>query len=328
MSAVDTVVQPGTSTLAGRLTMPVHDTPSGRTETLNAGFNALIDDREPFDRIRERSGGRAVLVPGLIAGLDAAWRRHGSRPWSELGGPAAHFAREGFPLSAHYRLVARSRQEVLTRHPEGRAIFADLFDDAAAERIFRQPQLADTLDRIGADGADHIYQGPWAKRLVEAVGGIGGTMTLADLSGYQARWMEPMTGEYLGRQVRVCPPLKYGGSVVLLAQAAAEALGLHRRPPRWQSADSRYGEIQAMAGVIAARGRAGAADEIAARIRRGDFIGGPFEPPRGSHAVAAVGIDPGTDQRRAVTDPRLMGHPAAGWLPLSAAHLRPALGRL
>ncbi|WAL64711.1 gamma-glutamyltransferase [Amycolatopsis cynarae] len=299
MTVVDTVVQPGTSTLGGHLTMLVHDTSSGRTDTLNAGFDSVTGDGDPYDRIAERAGGRAVLVPGLIAGLDAAWQRYGRLPWGELWRPAAYFAREGFPLSQHYALVARSRRQVLTRHPEGRAIFGALVDNSVdssgatqeAGWIFRQPQLADTLDRIGTDGAGYVYQGPWAQRLVEAVGRLDGRMTLSDLARYQARWHEPLVGTYLGKELRVCPPPHYGGAVVLLALAVAEALGLHERPPRWRSADSFYDEIQAMAGAIAARGQHDEVDDITQRIRRREFIGGPFEPPQGSHSLAAVDAD-------------------------------------
>lgn len=48
-------------------------------------------------------GGLAVAVPGELQGLEAVWKRFGSKPWSELVKPAADLARSGF--AAHPYLV-------------------------------------------------------------------------------------------------------------------------------------------------------------------------------------------------------------------------------
>jgi gamma-glutamyltranspeptidase/glutathione hydrolase len=109
MSVVDTVVQPGTSTLGGHLTLLVHNTKTGVTETLNGGFVSVAGDPDPFDRVAERTSGRAVVVPGLIGGLETAWRRHGRLPWARLWEPGIRYARDGFEVNEKYKLVARSR---------------------------------------------------------------------------------------------------------------------------------------------------------------------------------------------------------------------------
>jgi gamma-glutamyltranspeptidase/glutathione hydrolase len=268
MSVVDTVVQPGTSTLGGHLTLLVHNTTTGVTETLNGGFVSVADDHDPFDRVAERTSGRAVVVPGIIAGLEAAWRRYGKVPWARLWESGIRLARDGFAVSEKYRLVARSRNR-------------EVGD------FLVQDDLAATLARVATDGAAYVYQGRWAENLVAAVRARGGRMTTADLAGYQAVWGEPEVGTYLGREIRVAPPPQYGGSVVLKALEVAEALDLHNRPPRWESPDSLYDEIQAMAGAITARHRGTSTDEIVDRITRRVPIGSPGEPPRGSHSVAA-----------------------------------------
>lgn len=308
MVAADTVIVPGTSTLGGTMGVVYHDAATDKTYALNAGLNSVLDDAEPYDHLQHRETGRAVLVPGMIAGLEALWGRFGLLKWSDLWKPAIHFAREGFPLYDLYWGNMQRRREVLLRFPEGRAIFAPCGDLPAPRSLFRQPLLAQTLECLAVEGAEYAYRGAWAAQLVSAVQGLGGRMRLEDLARYEVRWDEATVGTYLEYEVRTCTAPHYGGPALLLALNIAEALDLHDRPTRWEAAQSLYDEIQAgkcamNASVFQmdpetaseqARGEAARwlskdfAREEARRIRDGRNSGPDHPLVCGSHQVAAV----------------------------------------
>ena len=222
-----------------------HDGVTGQTHALNAGLNSVLDDAGPYDHLQHRETGRAVLVPGMIAGLEALWKRFGVLAWADLWQPAIYFAREGFPLYDLYWGNMQRRREVLLRFPEGRAIFAPEGELPLQGSVFRQPLLAETLTHLASEGAEYAYRGTWAEQLAAAVQGLGGRMRPRDLARYEVRWDAPTVGRYLEYEIRTSSAPHYGGPALLLALNIAEALDLHRRPPRGVSARSLYDEIQA-----------------------------------------------------------------------------------
>jgi gamma-glutamyltranspeptidase / glutathione hydrolase len=252
MIAVDTVVQPGSITLAGSLGLIIHETMSGETHTLNAGFNRVLNDTNDYDHETHHSTGRAVLVPGVVAGLETLWHRFGVLPWTDLWRPAIYFAREGFILNDDYIKTLQRRQDILLRYPEGRAIFAP--DGKLPEKgaLFRQPQLAETLKKVSLRGTTYFYKGDWARHLINAIHRHEGAMRLEDMQLYQARWEPPLSGCYLNYEIRTLPPPHYGGAMLLHALAIAEELELHTRPTRTASAETLFEELQIFKTIVSA----------------------------------------------------------------------------
>jgi len=308
MVAVDTVLVPGTSTLAGTMSVVFHEAETKCTYALNAGLNSVLDDTDPYDHMAHRETGRAVLVPGTIAGLEALWERFGRLPWADLWQPAIHFAHEGFPLYDLYWGNMQRRRDVLLRFPEGRAVFASTGDLPERGCLFRQPLLAQTLTRLAQEGASYAYRGEWANLLTAAVQRLGGKMRLEDLARYEVRWEEPTVGSYLDYEIRTCAAPHYGGPALLVALNIAEALDLHMRPPRWTSARSLYDEIHVGKWAMNAAAlqidpttamkkarqdftrllSKGSAREVAGQIRAGGEQGPDHPLVCGSHHVAAV----------------------------------------
>ena len=83
----------------------------------------------------------------------------------------------------------------------------------------RDPPLADDLERLGAEGDAPFYTGDVAAAAVAWVGEHGGTLTAADLAGYETVAREPARATYRDREVLTNPPPSAGG--VLLAYALA-----------------------------------------------------------------------------------------------------------
>ena len=75
----------------------------------------------------------------------------------------------------------------------------------------RQPKLAQTLKKLANEGPEYFTKGAWAQRFVNEVNRTGGQITLAELSGYEARWVEPMKFSYKGHQLFGAPPASSAG---------------------------------------------------------------------------------------------------------------------
>ena len=85
----------------------------------------------------------------------------------------------------------------------------------AGER-FAVPELGETIERIGADGAEALYGGELARAMVEHVRAGGGTLTAEDLAGYRVVRRRPLAIEYRGHEFRSNPPPSAGGLLVAL----------------------------------------------------------------------------------------------------------------
>jgi gamma-glutamyltranspeptidase / glutathione hydrolase len=250
-TALDCVLVPGTSSLAGTLRLLAHSGATEETWALNAGLNAPLAETGDYDQAQHSKTGRAVLVPGLVAGLEALWKRFGHLPWAALWEPAAHYASEGFPLDLSYVANMARRADVLARHPEGRAIF---FTDGGRlptrGSLLRQPALAATIAGIQAGGARYLYTGPWAHHLVETVQSAGGRLELSDLARYEPSWQPALARPYLDFEVRTTHPPHSGGAHILAALVLSEALGLHEQPSRLESGLTLYREIRAATAAL------------------------------------------------------------------------------
>src|SRR6185295_14750385 len=70
----------------------------------------------------------------------------------------------------------------------------------------KQPDLADTLEAIAAEGPGLLYGGALGKKLVERLGELGGCLSMDDLGDFKAEWVDPVAVTYRGRTIHVPPP--------------------------------------------------------------------------------------------------------------------------
>jgi gamma-glutamyltranspeptidase/glutathione hydrolase len=181
------------------------------------------------DAIQEFNIGAASIgCYGLPAGLCAASSRFGRVPLSELVAPAASLARAGVELNVQQAYVVEILADIVTSTPECAALFAPDGVVVRAGDVVRQPELADALERLGAEGASPFYTGDVAAAIVEWVGAGGGTLTAADLQAYEVVDREPVHAAYRGRDVLTNPPPSAGGILIahaLGALASADRVG-------------------------------------------------------------------------------------------------------
>ncbi|MFC7736011.1 gamma-glutamyltransferase [Roseomonas sp. GCM10028921] len=178
--------------------------------------------------------GRSVGVPGAVAALEAAHRRHGKLPWDGLWQRAIELAENGFPVSPKLANAIASDAARLARHPSTRDYFLRGGDRPllAGERL-RNPDLAGTFRLIAAQGSAALLRGPVAAAIAAAVRGhgAGGLMTVDDLAGYAAKEREPVCYPY--RAFRICgfPPPSSGGVAVGQILGVLEHFDLPRLAP-------------------------------------------------------------------------------------------------
>jgi gamma-glutamyltranspeptidase/glutathione hydrolase len=218
----------------------VHESGAGRTAVLDffvtvprtaSAAAELLELAVDFDgdtRQLFRTGAAAVAVPGTALGLEAAHRRWGRVPWAELARPAAALARDGVELTAVQGYLHGILDGLLRHSPEGSAMYGNGGRAYRRGERFAIPDLGDTLDRLGEDGAAVLYRGELARRIVDHLRAGGGALTLEDLADYEVIEREPVSIAYRGHEFRSNPPPSAGGVLIGLG---LQALGAREPTP-------------------------------------------------------------------------------------------------
>jgi gamma-glutamyltranspeptidase/glutathione hydrolase len=186
--------------------------PAAATRTM------FLDDKGEADPKKSRDSGLAIGVPGTVAGLATAHRDYGSGrlTLAQLMEPAITLARRGLTVDDDLADNLPTAQKRLGAWPSSAKIF--LRPDGTPWRrgdLLLQTDLAQTLEGIARNGPAAFYTGPVAEKIVAAVRGAGGGMTLDDLKSYKAVIREPVTGSYRGYQIASMPPPSSGGVHVI-----------------------------------------------------------------------------------------------------------------
>ena len=174
-------------------------------------------------------GYKAVGVPGSVAGMVYAEKEYGKLTLGQVMAPAIKLARDGYPLA--WQDARDLRDEDLAKFPESRRIFQRNGNYYKSGEIFRQPELARTLERI-ANNPDDFYHGAMAGELAGAMHKGGGLITVEDLAHYEVKEREPVRGTYRGYEVISAPPPSSGGVALLEILNILEGFDLARTGDR------------------------------------------------------------------------------------------------
>jgi gamma-glutamyltranspeptidase/glutathione hydrolase len=159
-------------------------------------------------------GWRSSGVPGSVRGFEMALSKYGKRTWADSLAPAVELASKGFPVS--YPLAESLKgSRSLPSSPESKRIFQKNGAFFDVGETLRQPELAQTLERIQKNGPEEFYTGETAKRFAAEMASHGGIITLDDLKSYKSIERTPLTGAYHGYQIITAPPASSGGIALL-----------------------------------------------------------------------------------------------------------------
>jgi gamma-glutamyltranspeptidase/glutathione hydrolase len=198
-------------------------------------------------------GYRASGVPGTMAGFDLAFSKYGSGKikWADLVEPARQLAANGYQLSYRLAELFKSYQRNLSKYEESKRIFLNGGKFYGEGDVFRQPDLAQTLQRIETHGAQEFYTGQTAQLIANDMKAHNGLITLEDLRNYHPKERTPLRGSYRGYEIITMPPPSSGGIVMLQVLNMLE--GYDVRSMQYNSADKYHVLTEAMRRAFADR---------------------------------------------------------------------------
>ncbi len=144
-----------------------------------------------------------VTVPGCVDGWFELHGRFGKLPMKTILEPAITYARDGFPLSD---LIAYYWQRSVPALKDYEGFKETFMPAPKAGEVFRNPNLADTLERIAQDGRDAFYKGDIARTIDAFMKRVGGFLSYQDLADHKSEWVEPVSTDYRGYTVWELPP--------------------------------------------------------------------------------------------------------------------------
>ncbi|PWK88212.1 gamma-glutamyltransferase [Lentzea atacamensis] len=150
-------------------------------------------------------GPSSVAAYGMPAGAAKA-ATYGRAPLDELVATAVKHAREGHRVNRYQAYVTAlllplARSAGLTAFEEG--------------EVLVQPELAESLERLGRDGAAPFYTGDIAAAIADTITANGGELSRADLAAYEVIAREPLHARHRGRDVHTNPPPAAGGALLM-----------------------------------------------------------------------------------------------------------------
>ncbi len=156
------------------------------------------------------TGPLPVSVPGAVDGWFALHERFGRTTMAQNLAPAIRYAREGHPVAetiAYYwdRSVPR-----LSQYPGFKEQFT--IDGHAPRKgeLWKNPNLANTLQQIADGGRDAFYKGAIARTIDAYFKANGGFLSYDDLASHHGEWVEPVSSNYRGYDVWELPPNSQG----------------------------------------------------------------------------------------------------------------------
>lgn len=218
------------------------------------------------------AGPASCGVPGTAAGLVRALERFGSAPLGDLIGPGVRLAREGAPVNAEQAYILEILAPIQERQSETRSLYAPQGRTLREGETFRFPELAEALERFGAEGAKPFYRGELAAAISDFVVEHGGTLGRSDFAAYAAIDRRPVRAAFRGTEVLTNPPPSSGGILIAFCLGLLERLG------------GESGPEQLVAAMAAANRRRGA--EFAEALYEEGMEAG-FLDPAGLDAAAA-----------------------------------------
>jgi len=246
-NAVMSVVEPMMNGIGGDLFAIVYDAKTKKLYGLNASGWAPAGLSIEFLKSKgitgmPRDGIQSVTVPGAVDGWSKLLARFGTKKLSDVLAPAIYYAREGFPVPEWDAAYWADESDFLKQDRNATATYLPSGHAPRVGEIFRNSDLAHSLESIACGGTDAYCRGKIAMSIVASSTRLGGTMTAEDLAQYSSEWVEPISTTYHGWTIYELPPNGQG-------IAALEMLNIMETLPLAQfghnSADALHAMIEA-----------------------------------------------------------------------------------
>ncbi len=155
-------------------------------------------------------GALSVSVPGCVDGWYALHEKFGSLDMKDLLQPAIDYAREGFPVTEVIAVLWSGYARSLQKYDGYRQLYMPNGKTPEKGEVFKNPGLANTLEKIAQEGRDAFYKGDIARAIAEFVKKEGGFLDYEDLANHSSEWVNPVSTNYRGYDVWELPPSGQG----------------------------------------------------------------------------------------------------------------------
>lgn len=156
------------------------------------------------------TGPLPVSVPGCVDGWFELNKKFGKLPMKQLLSPAIKYAKEGFPVSELIAYYMGSNSRSLSQFPNIKETYMPNGSAPKKGEIFKNPFLANTLQKISDDGRDAFYKGDIAHTIDAFMKKNGGYLSYEDMASHKSEWVEPLSTNYRGYDVWELPPNSQG----------------------------------------------------------------------------------------------------------------------
>ena len=157
-----------------------------------------------------KHGPLPVSVPGCVDGWFALHGKFGKLSMRKVLQPAADYARNGHPVAETIAHYWQRSVPILGKFPGFLEQFTVDGRAPARGEVWKNPNLASTLETLGKKGRDAFYQGEIARTIAAYMKAQGGFLSLEDLAAHRGEWVEPVSTKYRGYDVWELPPNTQG----------------------------------------------------------------------------------------------------------------------
>jgi gamma-glutamyltranspeptidase/glutathione hydrolase len=249
------VLEPWMSGVGGGGAMVLYRARENRFEVIDYGMRApnslrtadypltgdgAASDLFPWPRVkddRNLHGPGSIAVPGVVAGMEEAHRRHAKLSWKELVSPSVGLAGEGLLVDWWTTLMIAGSAADLRRYPASAAAYLHdgLPPDAKwgikSEVRLPQEKLKATMAHLAAQGPRDFYEGDLARSISADVRAGGGALSVEDLASFRAHGREPLVIPYRGGKVYATPELTCGPTLSHTLRLLQQSLQQARSGP-------------------------------------------------------------------------------------------------
>jgi gamma-glutamyltranspeptidase/glutathione hydrolase len=246
-------LEPWMSGMGGGGAMVLYRARENRYEVIDYGMRApnslrvedypltegAASDIFPWPRVkddRNLHGPGSIAVPGVVAGMEEAFRRHAKMPWKELLAPGAKLAGEGLLVDWWTTLMISSAAADLRRYPASATAYLQdglppnpQWGIKSVVRML-QGKLKATLEQLAARGPRDFYEGDLARSMSADIKAAGGALSVEDLAAFRAHHREPLKIPYRGGKVFATPELTAGPTLASTLRRLEEKLSPGRAP--------------------------------------------------------------------------------------------------
>ncbi|MGB2735339.1 MAG: gamma-glutamyltransferase [Saprospiraceae bacterium] len=210
-NAMEGVVEPHVNGIGGDIFAIVWDNKTKKLYGLNGS------GRSPYSltlaEFKKRglthipsTGPLPVSVPGCVDGWFELHKKFGSMPMERILSHAIQYARNGFPVHDELAGSLRGIPRIYGQYPNVKEHYYPNGEVPKKGDIFKNPNLANTLEKIAKGGRDVFYKGEIARTIDAFFKKVGGYLSYKDLADHTSTWVEPVSTNYRGYDVWELPP--------------------------------------------------------------------------------------------------------------------------